>query len=525
MLAESEDQPHLVEALDGVVRRLGGCTKLWRFDRMTTVCHPATGRITATFAPVAKHYGVEVAICPSRHGNRKGVVEKGNHSLAQRWWRTLADDLTVAQAQSGLDEFCVRVGDARGRTLDRARTTVGELAVAEPLAAPPLLPYPAEVSVARIVSAQALVAFRGNFYSIGPGLSGATVTVRRRLDTNMIEVATTGGVVLARHRREPDGAGVIARQTSMWSPSSTQCWPRSATGPLPDQRTTPTLTGGAPGGGPTARRCRQPPATTSWLTSPTTPPRPRPRPHYCWPNARTPPWRWSPMSEAPRTHSEAETYQRLRAHLAFLKLADAAQALPGLLDEARTSKLPLIDTLERLLDVEVTATEDRRLTSGSGSPVCRHPGGWPTSTTPPTRHRPTADPGAGHPAVHRRGRQRDVHRTTRRRKTMLAVGLARAGAEAGHRVYFTTAAGLAARCHKAALEGRWATMMGFRRPPAPCHRRAGLPPAGRRRRRRPVPSDQHPLHQRLLDPDHHQRRHRVLGHRVRRRPDGGRRDA
>ena len=211
MLAESEDQPHLVEALDGVVRRLGGCTKLWRFDRMTTVCHPATGRITATFAPVAKHYGVEVAICPSRHGNRKGVVEKGNHSLAQRWWRTLADDLTVAQAQSGLDEFCVRVGDARGRTLDRARTTVGALAAAEPLAAPPLLPYPAEVSVARIVSAQALVAFRGNFYSIGPGLSGATVTVRRRLGTNMLEVLTTGGVVLARHRREPDGAGVIAR--------------------------------------------------------------------------------------------------------------------------------------------------------------------------------------------------------------------------------------------------------------------------------------------------------------------------
>jgi len=211
VLAESEDQPHLVEALDGVVRRLGGCTKLWRFDRMATVCHPATGRITATFAPVAKHYGVEVAICPSRHGNRKGVVEKGNHSFAQRWWRTLADDVTVAQAQSGLDEFCVRVGDARGRTIDQARTTVGVLAAAEPLTVPPLLPYPVSVSVQRVVSAQALVAFRGNFYSIGPGLSGATVTVRHRLDGTTIEVATGGGVVLARHHREPDGAGVIAR--------------------------------------------------------------------------------------------------------------------------------------------------------------------------------------------------------------------------------------------------------------------------------------------------------------------------
>jgi len=215
VLAESEDQPHLIEALDAVVRRLGGCTKTWRFDRMTTVCHPSSGRITATFGPVAKYYAAGVDICPSRHGNRKGVVEKGNHSLAQRWWRTLAEDLSAAQAQTSLDEFCRRVGDARPRTVDRgpdrARTTVGELAAAEPLAAPPALPYPATVMVERVVSAQALVAFRGNFYSIGPGMSGATVTVRHRLDAHLVEVATTGGVVLARHRREPDGAGVIAR--------------------------------------------------------------------------------------------------------------------------------------------------------------------------------------------------------------------------------------------------------------------------------------------------------------------------
>lgn len=46
-------------------------------------------------------------------------------------------------------------------------------------------------------------------------------------------------------------------------------------------------------------------------------------------------------------------------------------------------------------------------------------------------------------------------------KTMLAIGLARAAAEAGHRVYFTTADDLTKRCHKAALEGRWATCMRF----------------------------------------------------------------
>jgi DNA replication protein DnaC len=46
-------------------------------------------------------------------------------------------------------------------------------------------------------------------------------------------------------------------------------------------------------------------------------------------------------------------------------------------------------------------------------------------------------------------------------KTHLAVGLARRAAETGYRTYFTTAADLAARCHRAAIEGRWATTMRF----------------------------------------------------------------
>ena len=56
MLAESTDQPHLIDALHRVCAALGGVTRTWRFDRMATVCHPASGRITASFAAVAKHY-------------------------------------------------------------------------------------------------------------------------------------------------------------------------------------------------------------------------------------------------------------------------------------------------------------------------------------------------------------------------------------------------------------------------------------------------------------------------------------
>ena len=212
VLAESEDQPHLIEALDGVVRRLGGVTRYWRFDRMATVCHPASGRVSSSFAAVAGHYSAGVRICPSRRGQRKGVVEKANHSAAQRWWRTLADEHTMVGAQADLDRFCARVGDARTRRCDDGgKVTVAELAAAEPLLAAPTAPYPAVVAVTRTVSAQALVRFRGNTYSVPPGMTGRELIVSARLGSGIVEVATETGVVLARHCRARDGAGAVVR--------------------------------------------------------------------------------------------------------------------------------------------------------------------------------------------------------------------------------------------------------------------------------------------------------------------------
>jgi hypothetical protein len=51
-----------VAGLDRVVRGYGGVSRCWRFDRMAMVCDPGSGRVTASFAGVAKHYGVSVAI-------------------------------------------------------------------------------------------------------------------------------------------------------------------------------------------------------------------------------------------------------------------------------------------------------------------------------------------------------------------------------------------------------------------------------------------------------------------------------
>lgn len=210
VLAESEDFPHLVEALDRVARKLGGLTRGWRFDRMATVCSPASGTVSAAFAQAAKHYGVRVDLCPPRHGNRKGVVEKANHAAAQRWWRTLADDATIAGAERSLDELCARL-DGRTRRRDGEKITVGQLAAAERLRPVPALAYPAELAVVRTVSAQALVSLRGNRYSVPPGMSGAQVVVRVRLGSDQIRVVTAAGATVAVHRRAPDGSGAVIR--------------------------------------------------------------------------------------------------------------------------------------------------------------------------------------------------------------------------------------------------------------------------------------------------------------------------
>ena len=61
--------------------------------------------------------------------------------------------------------------------------------------------------------------------------------------------------------------------------------------------------------------------------------------------------------------SASSDYQRLRSHLAFLRMAAAAEALPAMLDDAAKAKLSHSAFLERLLGVEVAAVEERRSAS------------------------------------------------------------------------------------------------------------------------------------------------------------------
>lgn len=210
-LSPSTDQPHLVAGLDRVTRALGGVTLRWRFDRMSTVCDPGSGRITASFAGVAKHYSVAVAVCPPRRGNRKGVVEKVNHGAAQRWWRTLADEMTPEQAQADVDRFASLRGDTRMRATVEGKSTVAKLAETEPLQPVPAHPYPVIVAEERIASRQALVSYRGNRYSVPPELAAAQVVVSQPVGGQFIDIATATGIVIARHKLLADGLGGTVR--------------------------------------------------------------------------------------------------------------------------------------------------------------------------------------------------------------------------------------------------------------------------------------------------------------------------
>ncbi len=160
--------------------------------------------------------------------------------------------------------------------------------------------------------------------------------------------------------------------------------------------------------------------------------------------------------------SESSLYQQVRGHLATLRLSAAAEALPAVLDTARTEQLGHTAFLEQLLGIEVAATEARRRSSLER--FARLPAPWRLADFDFE-----AQPSVDRALVGELGSLRFLEDATNVLligppgvgKTMLAIGLARAALEAGYRTYYTTAAELAARCHRAALEGRWATTMRF----------------------------------------------------------------
>jgi DNA replication protein DnaC len=155
-------------------------------------------------------------------------------------------------------------------------------------------------------------------------------------------------------------------------------------------------------------------------------------------------------------------YQQLRSHLTYLNLAAAAEALPAQLEVARATKIGHTEFMEQLLRIEVQATEQRRWQGRMR--FANFPAPWRIEDFDFG-----AQPGIDEALIRELATCNYLDDATNVLfigppgvgKTMLAIALGHAAVDTGLRVYYCTAADLAARCRKAALEGRWEPTMRF----------------------------------------------------------------
>ena len=178
----------------------GGPTGWRRLSSRAPTGSPAGSR------SAAKHYGVEVSVCPPRRPQRKGVVEKAIQYLTRSWWRTapVKASATRRPISGPVGAGGQRPAQARRRDGRRARRH-------ESLFSRCRARVPGAAHRRADRRRSALVAVRGQPLQRPARLAGQTVTVMARARRPAPGDLLAGRTAIARHRRAPAGAGQLLR--------------------------------------------------------------------------------------------------------------------------------------------------------------------------------------------------------------------------------------------------------------------------------------------------------------------------
>ena len=242
VLAETMDQAHLIEAMDAVMRRLGGTARQWRTDRLATVIVPGStgsaGQLRAGGQALRGGRGGLPAAAgePQGVGGVRGevllrpvVADHDRHGSAEaaqcRWTGSGRPPATPDCAARPVSASYRPTGPGRpadgGRT-GRRRGADGPAGrrLTRPRSRPP----------SGSSTARATVAFRGNRYSVPPGVGGLEVTRAAPARHATVEVFTPAGHGVGHATGlAPAGAGMIVRTERAPRRSRRSCWPSSST--------------------------------------------------------------------------------------------------------------------------------------------------------------------------------------------------------------------------------------------------------------------------------------------------------
>ena len=203
--------PTWIEAMDEVLRRLGGTPRVWRTDRLATVSVPGTREGPGLLRPGGQ----------ALSGRRRGLsTPAGQPQRCSGILRALHLGPLVADHDGGHTRrgsalprrFGATTGDARERRGPTGeRTTVAELADAEPLLALPAARLPGHHRGLPDRCRQRQRGLLRQPLLGATGLAGTTLLVRHRLSSPTIDVVAPSGAVLVTHRLAPAGSGALVR--------------------------------------------------------------------------------------------------------------------------------------------------------------------------------------------------------------------------------------------------------------------------------------------------------------------------